>query len=511
MTRQKNGLITHLVLLSGLVLVPLFTPACTDSSGDNFEVSETIDTPDAPPGGGETETQTFELGDCLATLDCDAVDLTVHGFSAQLDDCLSRSCVPRTAGPGLTCRFSFTGECLEGTPEGTTVECLTNTDCADSSACTSDLCIAGECVNVLSTDPGPVPATPPQCLLRSCNTTTGVWGYFAANEGGVCNDGDTCTNASVCMAGTCVGSVDPTNVICCDAAVDCASNSCPMGEDPTCSIPLGESGTGRCGCDGFTETSCYDGQDSDGDSLVDCTDPDCSDEDICNTERGSCCAADLTAGCNDTTGQNFICTQYYSVGDGDEYCCEGRWDQTCVNEYKLAFPGVCTPPPAEVCNDGIDNDLDTLVDCADSSCAAFAPCIVPPPAEVCNDGIDNDLDTLTDCADPNCATFPACVPAPTWLSHPAGTTIICWGINPTSSGRVPGPSVTRTTPALPSAFAALCNAGGLPTQDLLCYSSDGIQPFLATQSQSTYGAPNYSATYGNGTGFSSRAQVCATP
>jgi hypothetical protein len=47
--------------------------------------------------------------------------------------------------------------------------------------------------------------------------------------------------------------------------------------------------------------------------------------------------------------------------------------------------------------------------------------------EVCNDGIDNDKDTLIDCKDPDCATDPACkVPPPSgipcspgfWKNHP---------------------------------------------------------------------------------------------
>lgn len=36
----------------------------------------------------------------------------------------------------------------------------------------------------------------------------------------------------------------------------------------------------------------------------------------------------------------------------------------------------------------------------------------PAPTEVCTDGIDNDGDTLTDCADPNCSSAPNCAPPP---------------------------------------------------------------------------------------------------
>ena len=63
------------------------------------------------------------------------------------------------------------------------------------------------------------------------------------------------------------------------------------------------------------------------------------------------------------------------------------------------------PPPSEVCDDGVDNDLDGLTDCDDSDCALDLACAEP---EVCDDGIDNDLDGDTDCADADCALDLAC-------------------------------------------------------------------------------------------------------
>ena len=63
------------------------------------------------------------------------------------------------------------------------------------------------------------------------------------------------------------------------------------------------------------------------------------------------------------------------------------------------------PPPAEVCDDAIDNDLDGLVDCDDADCAFDLACAVP---EVCDDAADNDLDGLTDCDDPDCALDLVC-------------------------------------------------------------------------------------------------------
>jgi subtilisin-like proprotein convertase family protein len=57
------------------------------------------------------------------------------------------------------------------------------------------------------------------------------------------------------------------------------------------------------------------------------------------------------------------------------------------------------------CRNGTDDDNDTLIDCADSNCAADPFCL---PESVCNDGVDQDFDTLTDCLDPDCNGVSGC-------------------------------------------------------------------------------------------------------
>ena len=56
------------------------------------------------------------------------------------------------------------------------------------------------------------------------------------------------------------------------------------------------------------------------------------------------------------------------------------------------------------CSDGLDNNFDGLVDCADSACSSDPFC-----QEQCLDGIDNDFDGLVDCDDPDCGQTPLCV------------------------------------------------------------------------------------------------------
>ncbi len=63
------------------------------------------------------------------------------------------------------------------------------------------------------------------------------------------------------------------------------------------------------------------------------------------------------------------------------------------------------PDTETICDDGLDNDMDGLIDCADPDCFGQTGCTVET---ICNDGQDNDLDGLTDCEDPDCATYSYC-------------------------------------------------------------------------------------------------------
>jgi hypothetical protein len=61
------------------------------------------------------------------------------------------------------------------------------------------------------------------------------------------------------------------------------------------------------------------------------------------------------------------------------------------------------PSCLEVCDDGLDDDGDGFVDCADRSCSGFDGCI-----ENCTAFVDDDGDDLVDCADPNCNGVAPC-------------------------------------------------------------------------------------------------------
>lgn len=79
--------------------------------------------------------------------------------------------------------------------------------------------------------------------------------------------------------------------------------------------------------------------------------------------------------------------------------------------------GPPAPPTPEntnaTCSNGMDDDADGLIDCADPSCQALAICHPPVPSPentnpTCSNGSDDDADGLIDCADPSCSQTSVC-------------------------------------------------------------------------------------------------------
>jgi hypothetical protein len=64
--------------------------------------------------------------------------------------------------------------------------------------------------------------------------------------------------------------------------------------------------------------------------------------------------------------------------------------------------------PREICDNGIDDNGNGLIDCADPECAGDPACA----REICDNGIDDNGNGLIDCADPQCQDDPACRPGP---------------------------------------------------------------------------------------------------
>ncbi|MCH7839013.1 MAG: trypsin-like peptidase domain-containing protein [Planctomycetes bacterium] len=101
----------------------------------------------------------------------------------------------------------------------------------------------------------------------------------------------------------------------------------------------------------------------------------------------------------------------FNVGDP----CDSVSNATVDGAFAFYFDQVspfldpvgCTPS-TEVCDDGVDNDCDGDVDCADADCSGDPACACTPSTEVCDNGVDDDCDGATDCDDADCSADPAC-------------------------------------------------------------------------------------------------------
>jgi len=148
---------------------------------------------------------------------------------------------------------------------------------------------------------------------------------------------------------------------------------------------------------------------------------------VCPKNRarsGACTSSDqgviyfdgrLTGSCNgDSGGPAFFMRNGMTyvagvVSYGYRYC-NSYSASTLVSDYYDSFiakivTDLMSPDP-EICDNGIDDNGNGLVDCDDPYCFAFPACII----EICDDGIDNNGNGLIDCEDPACEDALICQP-----------------------------------------------------------------------------------------------------
>ena len=168
-----------------------------------------------------------------------------------------------------------------------------------------------------------------------------------------------------------------------------------LGSLTQCFETVGPSScTSSCPGPDCREGFCDDDTDNDEDGLTDCADPDCAAQ--------SC-------------GDNCTCTEECTDGadnDGDQLV------DCAAPDCAAQSCGVdCTCGDPEICSDMIDNNGNLEIDCAEASCDAMScgtGCVCggsAPTETTCDDGADNDGDTLTDCADGADCNGRACGPA----------------------------------------------------------------------------------------------------
>jgi hypothetical protein len=285
----------------------------------------------------------------------------------------------------------------------TAPSCVTNADCADTTACTTnERCVTGFCV-VDSVNCDDANA----CTDDICDPQQGC-----LHPIGECNDGFDCTTDSCDPLGGC--SNTPVNSFCTNGG--CKVSTCVADPDDTNVDPV-------TGC--VTTSVNADGSPCDSDA-VECTDdicaagtcthPDTTSGTACTSDGNSCtddvcdgsggCGVNNTDGCNDGDActQTDVCTDGACVGGNDVVC-------TALGEcYDVGtcntLSGLCSNPPkpngtgcsvdGNACTDDVcdgagvcgvnnsngcdDGDLCTQIDqCSGGTCVGSNDVVCPLP------------------------------------------------------------------------------------------------------------------------------------
>ncbi|NOR84635.1 hypothetical protein GQ473_00810, partial [archaeon] len=199
------------------------------------------------------------------------------------------------------------------------------------------------------------------------------------------------------------------------------------------------------------EMNCTDGFDNDQDGVWDCSDVDCrgrlkdggmyiygltpyidlacpfnETKGIDNVVHNG---SDGSNWCNDTIDNDL--DSLIDCSDSDCYGVFGPQDVICApNEY-FSWPATC--------DDGGDNDDNGFTDCFDSACnAKGVTCNPCPQAEnvtmdTCSDGIDTDADGNIDCADSDCVGLVGPLGV---ICEPAGETLCNDGLDNDADGKI---------------------------------------------------------------------------
>jgi hypothetical protein len=258
-------------------------------------------------------------------------------------------------------------------------------------------------------------------------------------DDGIDNDNDGFTD---CMdfdcEGTlaCPGPIENSDALCADGLdndedglMDCADDSCHGHPDVTVC---------REGDLGATPAECSDGLDNDQDGFIDCADRDCLKLSVCHDVADSIEAGPVECADGiDNDGDGFTDCADFSCQDSVEACNEATdtvnncADTVDNNSHSSAANfgnfidcdagtmggdnqciewGHCpgTEATDAECSDGITNDSDTFVDCADFSCQrSNVVTVCEGNPRTCADGINNDtLGNFADCDDWACRCCP---------------------------------------------------------------------------------------------------------
>jgi cysteine-rich repeat protein len=214
--------------------------------------------------------------------------------------------------------------------------------------------------------------------------------------GGTLDCNNDCTfDTNLCLnensAATCNNGDDDDQ----DGLIDCA--------DPDCAL--------IAPCITFGETICNDLGDSDQDGLFDCQDPDCQALGVCTPGAGivgSPC--DAINDCQSTAGNDPFCIEEnqfdFPLGYCSEFCDVNIQD---CSAGAICLDAIGAGPTAGLCFDSctVNSDCRPGYTCQDGTDAGPLVCFVGEET-ICDDGLDDEQDGLIDCADPDCTLSAAC-------------------------------------------------------------------------------------------------------
>jgi hypothetical protein len=286
-------------------------------------------------------------------------------------------------------------------------------DCADSACAPGPTTYCGSLgAPVKKVCTAGVGGAPSFCGCPSANPAECVDCAVPANAGQKCKTATSGVGSAAvygtCATGacTCVATAGP-ELNCgdgldndCNGLIDCDDPGCqPVGNAPgracnparaglACSAPAATGGTSTCTVcapgGSFTnaqpvETKCADGIDNDCSGLADCLDPNCASLKLVCAANGERCTPDLQCRCPDTSGIETSCD------DGLDNDCDAKIDcadtdcsgKPCGQNGRTCNAGLCTCPGGQAkettCGDRLDNDCDGLFDCDDPDCQPTTP------------------------------------------------------------------------------------------------------------------------------------------
>ncbi|MDO8631009.1 MAG: MopE-related protein, partial [Phycisphaerales bacterium] len=349
------------------------------------------------PTGSETNCNDRKDNDCDGFGDCGDSECFGQGATCCGDDL----CTTPTENP-----CNCPGDCGSPPPENCNVSA--DEDCDGMNGCFDYL----DCSGVFGINC--------ECPFPPCTTC----------PNGTCAPRERCTGS--CPADC--GSLPPSETNCtdgidndCNGKADCADSACLSvccGNGTCDPVETSCNCVADCGLPLSFEAQCADARDNDCDGILDCADAECQIGSETNCNDGIDDDCDGAADCAD-----FDCCSVTSSCFGECTCCgDGTCDPletNCTCSDDCGSPSA-SETPGLTCQDGIDNDCDARADCSDADCVVDAdsdgvaapPCgndcndadvtAYPGATEACNDGVDDDCDTNVDCADTDCHGNPAC-------------------------------------------------------------------------------------------------------